>query len=186
MKPLVSIILPVFNSEEFLSESISSIINQTYDHFELIIIDDASTDKSSNLIKSFKDSRVIYIKNERNLGIASSLNIGIKKAKGKYLARMDDDDISEPKRLDKQVRFMEENTSCGLLGTYAKLIGNKTGIPLNTQLNRPLNIKNNPKMLPKIMNNHLNTFNTRLVSALVNHCKIRTIVININIPKSKK
>lgn len=110
-KPLVSVVMPVYNGEKYLAEAIKSILNQTYKNFEFIIVDDGSTDRSAEIIQKYakKDKRVMYLKNPKNLRICKTLNRGIKAAKGKYIARMDADDWSYPYRLDKQVRFMEEN-----------------------------------------------------------------------------
>lgn len=114
----VSVIMPVFNSEKFLKASITSIIKQSYINFELIIINDGSTDESEKIIKSFNDTRIVYLKNEKNLKIAKSLNIGISHAKGKYIARMDADDIAHLDRLRIQFNFMEANTDVDVCGSW--------------------------------------------------------------------
>ncbi len=115
MKPLVSIILPTYNwKSEWLSESIDSVLSQTFKDFELIIINDASTNNIEDTILKYKnqDSRIIYLKNEKNLQLTRTLNKWIEYAKWKYIARIDDDDIRENKdKLEKQVKFMEENPS---------------------------------------------------------------------------
>src|SRR5258708_31135231 len=98
MAQLVTIILPVYNQQDFIKESIKSLLAQTYPNFELIVIDDASTDGTFNLIKEFVDSRIVIIRNERNEGLSASVNKGIRLAKGEYIARMDADDISLPQR----------------------------------------------------------------------------------------
>ena len=95
VEPLVSIIMSVYNSEDYLKEAIDSILGQTYANLEFIIIDDASTDTSLDIIKSYNDKRILLIKNEVNIGLAASLNKGIEIARGKYIARMDSDDITE-------------------------------------------------------------------------------------------
>jgi glycosyltransferase involved in cell wall biosynthesis len=106
---LVSVIMPVYNSERFLEESISSILKQTHSDFEFIIINDGSTDNSLKIIKKFLkiDNRIILI-NKKNSGIVESLNEGIKISRGKYIARMDSDDYSLPKRIEQQINLMEE------------------------------------------------------------------------------
>ena len=111
--PLVSILMPVYNSEKYLREAIKSILNQTFTNFELIIINDGSTDNSLKIIKSFKDNRIKIIKNKGNLGLIKTLNKGIDLAQGKYIARMDADDIAMPKRLEKQIAFFNENPDYG-------------------------------------------------------------------------
>ncbi len=123
MKPLISIILPVFNREEYVFEAVESILNQTYTKFELIIIDDASTDKSVKIINQIIDSRIHLIENKINLGVAASTNIGIKNAKGKYIAKMDSDDIALPLRLEKQVSFMEADKDIMVCGCNIEYFG---------------------------------------------------------------
>lgn len=121
---LISILMPVYNGEKYLQEAIESILNQTYDHFEFIIINDGSIDRTEEIILSYTDSRIIYVKNETNLQIVESLNKGISIAKGKYIARMDSDDISLPTRLEKQYLFMEKHKSIDITGTWSKTFGN--------------------------------------------------------------
>ena len=117
----ISIILPVFNCEKYIDKSINSILNQSYRNFELIIINDGSTDKSENIIKSFRDKRIRYYSQE-NQGLAKSINQGIKLARHEYIARQDADDISLPQRLEKQITYLQSNPNCNLLGTWAKII----------------------------------------------------------------
>lgn len=123
-KPLVSVIMPVYNPGRYLIESIESILNQTFYDFELIIVDDASTDNSWKIIKSYskKDSRIIAIKNKINLGVSLTSNIAISQAKGKFLARMDADDISTPNRLQKQVNFLIKNPKTVVVGGQCTII----------------------------------------------------------------
>ncbi|SBV94381.1 conserved hypothetical protein [uncultured Dysgonomonas sp.] len=107
--PTISVILPVYNAERYLYDSINSILNQTYADFELIVINDGSTDASKEIINKIDDSRLVYIENEKNLGLIETLNKGLYLAKGKYIARMDADDISMPNRFEVQVNFLERN-----------------------------------------------------------------------------
>lgn len=123
LSPKVSVIMPVYNGQDYLSQAIESILNQTFTDFEFIIIDDGSTDNSFNIIQSYYDPRIVLIRNETNLKLIASLNKGLNLAKGKYIARMDADDISLPGRLAKQVEFMDKNPSIGLCGTWAELFG---------------------------------------------------------------
>ena len=118
-QPLVTVLMSVYNGDKYLSEAIDSILNQTYSHFEFLIIDDASTDNTSGILDSYakQDNRVLVIKNRTNIGLTKSLNLGIKEAKGKYIARMDADDISLADRLEKQVVFLEEHLGVVLCGT---------------------------------------------------------------------
>ena len=120
-----SILLPVYNAASFLSEAIESIINQSFKDFELIILNDGSSDASKDIIFSFKDTRIKYIENETNLGLIKTLNKGIDICNGKYIFRMDADDICEPQRLEKQIFFMEKNPDIGVCGTWAQVINNK-------------------------------------------------------------
>jgi glycosyltransferase involved in cell wall biosynthesis len=105
----VSVLMPAFNAEQFIRDAIESILAQTFRNFEFIIIDDGSSDHTSEIIKTFKDSRIRFHRNKKNLGIVRTLNKGLALAKGKYIARMDADDISLPERLAKQVEFMDQN-----------------------------------------------------------------------------
>ena len=122
--PLVSVILPVYNGEEFLINSIEGILVQTYTNFELIIINDCSTDQSDTVIKAIKDKRIVYINNEKNIRLISTLNLGLSIAKGKYIVRIDQDDIATPNRIEKQVEYMENNANCVVCGSYTQLIKN--------------------------------------------------------------
>jgi len=125
--PEVSVIMPVYNGEKYLKESIESILNQSFSNFEFIIIDDCSTDDSLRIIEKYGDPRIALVKNEKHMGITRSLNFGISMAKGKYIARMDCDDISMPKRLKKQFLFMEKNKDVGICGSWIETIGDGEG-----------------------------------------------------------
>ncbi|MHD0317363.1 glycosyltransferase family 2 protein [Fusobacterium sp. THCT1E2] len=124
---LVSIVMPVFNGEKYLKEAIESILEQTYTDFEFLIINDGSTDNSLNIIKEYQniDKRICLINNEKNKGIVYSLNKGLLESKGKYILRMDCDDISFFNRLERQILFMEKNRHIGISGTWVKI--NKNG-----------------------------------------------------------
>ncbi|MFD0940101.1 glycosyltransferase family 2 protein [Pedobacter boryungensis] len=115
----VTVLMPVFNSELYLRNSISSILNQSFTNFELIIINDGSTDESDNIIRSFNDSRINYVNNPSNKGIVAVLNEGLNLSNGKYIARMDADDIATPHRLKIQLQFLKANPEYKLCGTYA-------------------------------------------------------------------
>jgi glycosyltransferase involved in cell wall biosynthesis len=119
---LVTIICPVYNAEKFIVESIFSILKQTYKNFELIIIDDNSIDNTSDKIRKIIDPRITLIKNEMNLGPASSINIGIQKSSGSYIAIMHGDDIAMPNRISEQLFFMEENKEIDVLGSNYETI----------------------------------------------------------------
>lgn len=119
---LVTVLLPVYNAEKYLREAIDSILCQTFKDFELLAINDGSTDSSSGILASYNDKRLRIINNVENKGLIYTLNRGIEEARGKYIARMDADDIAMPDRLDIQVKFLEQNPSIALVGGYAKVI----------------------------------------------------------------
>lgn len=115
--PSVSVLMPVYNAEKYLNEAIESILNQTFADFELVIINDGSTDRSEEIILRYQDARIRYFKNEVNLKLIKTLNRGLELVAGKYIARMDADDISELNRLQVQFEFMEANPEVGIVGT---------------------------------------------------------------------
>lgn len=125
--PKVTVLMPVYNGEKYLREAIQSILTQTFTDFEFLIINDGSTDKSLEIIKSFHDVRIRLVSNEINLKLIATLNKGLDLAQGKYVARMDSDDVSLPTRLQKQVDFMEKNTDTGVCGSWIKYIGEEQG-----------------------------------------------------------
>ena len=127
MNELVSVIMPIFNGEKYLKEAIESILNQTFTDFEFIIIDDGSTDNSLRIIQSFDDRRIDLLKNFENKGIVYSLNKGITSSQGKYIARMDADDISLPNRFEEQLLYLEKHNNIDIIGGSVILI-NKNGI----------------------------------------------------------
>ncbi len=126
MKPKISVILSTYNDEKTIKESVESILTQTYKNFELIVINDASNDKTSQILKSVKDKKVKTISNKKKQGLTKCLNQGLKKAQGKFIARMDADDIALPQRLKAQLEYFEKNSKIVLCGTWAQLI-NKQG-----------------------------------------------------------
>lgn len=118
--PKISVLMPVYNTkEEYLREAIESILNQTYDNFEFIIINDGSTNNAEEVILSYKDKRIRYFK-QKNKGVATTLNYGFNLAKCEYIARMDSDDISLPERFAKQVAFLEKNKNVAIIGSWHK------------------------------------------------------------------
>lgn len=124
MKPQISVIMPVYNVEKYISIAVQSILNQTFDNFELIIIDDASTDKTYDIINCFQDKRIIKLQNQINKGVSATLNEGLKIAHGEYVARMDGDDVSKPERFEKQLCFMKANSDLLISGTHMEVISN--------------------------------------------------------------
>jgi len=127
MKPLVSVILPVHNGGSYIAAAIESILSQTYDHFELIVINDASTDNTGSIVQELAagDKRIRYLENETNLRVVQTLNKGITLAEGKYIARMDADDIALPDRFETQVGFLEANTDIGIADVLMEYIDEK-------------------------------------------------------------
>lgn len=106
----VSVITPTYNDEQFISETINSVLNQTHQNLELIIIDDCSTDNTRLLISKIKDSRLRFIKNKSNFGPAYCRNLGIKESRGEYIAFLDGDDVWEPTKIENQLTFMVQNS----------------------------------------------------------------------------
>jgi len=128
--PLISVIMPVFNSEKYLASAIESILSQTIKDFEFIIIIECGTnDETIEIVNYYKciDSRIRLIQNNQRLGIAESLNEGIRLSRGIYIARMDADDISLPKRFEEQINFLECNPTISICGTWVELFGDETG-----------------------------------------------------------
>ena len=122
-KPRVTVLMPVYNGEKYLREAIDSILGQTYHHYEFIIINDGSTDGSVKVIQSYSDERIRFVHNEKNIGLPATLNKGLELAIGEYIARMDQDDISLPTRIEKQIKFMDNYPEVGVCGTWIKYIG---------------------------------------------------------------
>ncbi len=123
-KPLISVIMTVYNGEKYLDQAIDSILSQSYKHFELIIVNDGSTDNTLKVINSYKDSRIVLI-SQRNQGVSKSCNKAIKLVKGDYIARHDADDISSHKRFEKQVCFLINNKDVSLVGSNLRTINSK-------------------------------------------------------------
>jgi len=129
--PTISVVMAVFNGERFLQQAMESILDQTFANFELIVVDDGSTDHTPAILDSFTDQRIIRITNSKNIGQTRSLNLGLANARGRYIARHDADDISDPSRFAEQVSFMELQPAVGLLGTAYRIIDG-SGRPLDT------------------------------------------------------
>jgi len=121
--PKVTVLMPVFNGEQYLREALQSILSQTFGDFEFLIIDDGSTDRSVEIIHSYHDPRIHLVRNEKNRGVIAALNRGIELAHGEYVARMDCDDISLPQRLHRQVAFMDTHPEIGVCGTWFRRFG---------------------------------------------------------------
>ena len=128
MEKLISVILPVYNSEKYISEAIQSVLDQTYSNFELLVLDDGSTDNTLSIINKFADERIKIFKSERNYGIVHQLNKGIDNSRGEFIARMDADDISHPERFNKQIDYLNSHPTIDVLGTFANKIGEEAGL----------------------------------------------------------
>lgn len=148
--PEVSVVMGVYNGAEYLREAMDSILAQTFLNFEFIIIDDCSNDDSAQILKEYagKDERVIVLKNEKNLGLTKSLNLGIAQARGQYIARMDADDISLPDRLAKQLLKIKSDLKIKIVGCNVVLM-DESGIDMKTvylptidQLNKKIKHRN--------------------------------------------
>ncbi len=125
-KPLVSVIMANYNCGRYIREAIDSIIEQTYDNWELIIVDDASTDGSLEVIDSFVDDRIVVITNEKNQGLAKSLNIGIEASRGAdFVARLDSDDIALPDRIEKQLNYMLDHPNISICGANIEMFSDE-------------------------------------------------------------
>jgi glycosyltransferase involved in cell wall biosynthesis len=134
-QPTISVVMPVYNGEQFLAESIESILNQTYPDFEFIIIDDGSTDRSLQIIERYaaNDKRVRLI-SRTNRGLVATLNEGITKSQGLYIARQDADDISLPERFEKQIEFLNTHPDIEFLGTDYFFMDEKGGVSRKTDI----------------------------------------------------
>lgn len=127
MFPLVSILMPVYKTAPYLREAMDSMLAQTFTDFELIVLNDCSPDNAEEILDTYSDPRIVRYKGEKNQGLANVLNIGMSMARGKYIARMDSDDISLPTRLETQVRFLEEHLDIDLCSCGMELFDAKTG-----------------------------------------------------------
>ena len=127
---LVSIIMPSYNTALFIEETIQSVLNQTYTNWELIIVDDCSTDNTDEVLENIKDSRIRYFKNDKNSGAAVSRNKALREARGQWIAYLDSDDLWMPEKLEKQIHFMETNGYAFSYTNYEDIDvdGNRTGI----------------------------------------------------------
>lgn len=122
--PLVSVLMPVYNGEKYIEASIKSVLDQSFTDFELLVLNDGSTDASESVVQSFKDERIRLINNEKNIKLIATLNRGLKEARGKWIARQDCDDMSLPHRLERQLAYLESHPKTRLLGTKVRIVDN--------------------------------------------------------------
>ena len=134
----VSVIMPAFNAEKYVAEAAKSIFDQTFTNFELIVVNDGSTDRTLEILNAIADDRLRILSNDNNMGVVKSTNKGIAEARGRYIARQDADDISLPERLQKQFEYLEQHPEIALLGTGRKTMsGTGTFKKQKTILERP-------------------------------------------------
>src|ERR1700755_1199399 len=114
--PMITVLMPAYNAEHYIAEAIASVLQQTYANFELVIVNDGSTDGTRNIIKTFRDPRIKLI-DQANMGVAAALNTGLGHARAPYIARFDADDICYPERLEKQLDFLQSNPDYILVGS---------------------------------------------------------------------
>ena len=127
MAPLVSVLMPVYKTAPYLREAMDSMLCQTFKDFELIVLNDCSPDNAEEILDAYDDSRIVRYKGENNVGLSNVLNVGIGMARGKYIARMDSDDISLPQRLQVQVDYLDKHPDVDLVSVGMRLFGAKEG-----------------------------------------------------------
>jgi len=135
--PKVTAFIPVYNRERYVGEAIQSILDQQFQNFELLLIDDGSTDNSLEVIKAFKDPRITIIRNDQNLGIPRTRNRGLEHASGEYIALLDSDDRAQPERLQKQVTFLDSHPEYAQVGSWCQMMDEK-GVLLRRIKRQPL------------------------------------------------
>jgi glycosyltransferase involved in cell wall biosynthesis len=145
--PKVTVIMPVFNGAHYLSESLGSILAQTWEDFELLVLDDGSTDNSVEIVSRFRDDRIRLERNERNIGLTATLNRGLDLARGQYVARMDCDDVSRPNRLERQVGFLDDNRQVGIVSSWAEVVDEAGSIPIRRVIGQLTGLGNSPHSL---------------------------------------
>lgn len=124
--PKVTVIVPVYNGEKYIGETIQSVLDQTFKDFELVVIDDCSTDSTVKVIETFADSRIKLVKNQKNSGSTQSRNNGLMQSTGEYVAILDSDDVCFPNRFEEQVKFLDEHPDFGAVGSWTKVIDSES------------------------------------------------------------
>lgn len=148
ISPLVSVLLSTHNQEKYLKEAIESILKQTYQNLEFLVVNDDSTDSTRSILQKYNDKRLIVIANKKKLGLTKSLNRALRLSKGKYIARMDGDDISTRDRLKTQITFLEKNRDIAAVGSWAQVIDDKGR---KVKIRRtPMGFKEINKEIPKL------------------------------------
>lgn len=139
--PFVTVFIPVYNSEQYISETIDSILNQTYKNLEVLIVDDGSTDRSIEIIQQYQDQRIRLIQNEKNMGIPYTRNVGLQEARGDYIAIMDADDIACSNRIERQVTYLENNKGIDAVGSFYYKFGEGAEKEITTPFTAPEQLK---------------------------------------------
>lgn len=151
----VTVLMPAHNAVSYVPASVRSILNQTFSDFEFIIIDDASSDDTGNVVRQFGDSRIRYFRNEQNLGVARTLNQGLDLAKGEYIVRADADDICLPWRIERQVKFMDAHPEIGVSGSRVRLFGSELPVvnrcPVGSDIVKAYLLLDNPLIHPSVI-----------------------------------
>jgi len=196
-QPLVSVLIPTYNSELYIKDTLESILNQTYNNLEIVVIDDASTDSTLEIVKRYKDERIKLYINEKNLGISGNMNKGIKLCHGKYLAIMDADDWSYPYRIEEQVKLMENSPKVVLCSGYMDICDgnlnfkNTRTYPTTDKDIRKAIVKYDPISHPASMWRMSEVLKTSLYNKNFPICRDYDLIVRIsefgeyqNIPKS--
>jgi glycosyltransferase involved in cell wall biosynthesis len=144
--PDLSIIMPVYNTVSYLGESVESVLSQSFTDFELIIIDDASTDGSAELLNNFRDDRIKILTNTQNKGIVFSRNRGLNEAQGNFIAQFDSDDVARPDKFEKQIDFLKRNPDFGMVGSWVRMIDSEGKL-----IKQKWRLPAKPHLIPAIM-----------------------------------
>ena len=147
--PKVSILMPVYNTAPFLREAMDSMLAQTFDDFELIVLNDCSPDNAEEILDTYNDPRIVRYRGAQNVGLANILNVGLEMARGKYIARMDSDDISLPNRIKTQVDFLEAHPDIDLVSVGMQLFGSRTDVWIREQ--NPEKVKINALLFSPVL-----------------------------------
>ncbi len=147
--PVVSVLLPVYNGARFIREAVTSICNQQFADFEIIVVDDGSTDATVEILESVADPRLVILRQKRNSGIVPTLNAGLARCRGKYVARMDADDIAVPSRLGVQVAYFEQHPEVGVVDCVQEIVDEK-GQPVGRTNSSIVEASDILRTLPKL------------------------------------
>jgi len=138
--------MPVYNSARYIADAVESLLSQSFTDFELIIIDDASTDGSANVLKYFRDDRIKILSNSKNRGIVFSRNRGLAEARGRFIAQFDSDDVAQPEKYEKQIDFLNRNPEFGMVGSWVRMIDSEGQL-----MKEKWKLPAKPELIPAIM-----------------------------------